>query len=258
MVKFLFQFQRDAQQISPAVLVGIGFALTWVGLCLWLGGLRWLRFFAGLTLAIAGYIAGRILFPAQMVHLVFIAIVPACVGVFLDKITIVLLAAGMAALAGLLIFSAPVLNSPDHWTDIPAASPAPQNPTDKMIHSINILKTDGLYLFEKIKQPIVRLGSLAYAIAITALLVVVGASFVMSRWICAAACSTVGTAMIAIGMLFLLLFKSASPIDMAAVNPPMYGWIAAAMVIFGILVELALCPAPKKRKPSVPSKGESI
>jgi len=258
MVNFLSQFQRDAQQISPAVLAGIGFALTWVGLCLWLGGLRWLRFFAGLTLAIAGYIAGRILFPTQMVHLVLIAIVPACIGVFLDKITMVLLAAGLAALAGLLIFAAPVLGSPDHWKDSPAASPSPQNPADKITHSFNILKTDGLYLIEKIKQSIVRLGSLAYAIAITALLVVVGASFVMSRWICAAACSAVGMAMIALGMLFLLLFKGAAPIDMFAVNPPMYGWIAAAMVIFGILVELALCPTPKKRKPSVPSKGESI
>lgn len=244
MSEFLKQFQEAAFVLSPVVLAGVGFALVWMGLCLWLGGLRWLKVLAGLLGAGLGYAAAMYFVGPQSIALIVSAVIVGLICLCLDKITVVLLGAAMTALVVNLMLAMPTLKDAATWNDIPRP-PAAKSPN--VVESITTLETYGQYLVQKGRQAIEGLGNVGYTAALISGLVILGIGFVLPRTVCALSCAILGTAAIAVGLLLLLWYKGSKPIDYVLEQQAMLWLIASVMIFFGMLVELALCP--KKSKP---------
>jgi len=51
-----------------------------------------------------------------------------------------------------------------------------------------------------------------------------------------------------VGMFFLLLYKGSKPADIFLANPGLFAAIAAGMIVFGILINLAIAPAKSRKK----------
>jgi hypothetical protein len=244
MSEFLKQFQEAAFVLSPGVLAGVGFALVWMGLCLWLGGLRWLKVLAGLLGAGLGYAAAMYFVGPQTIALIVTAVIVGLICMTLDKITVVILGAAIAALLVNLMLAMPALKDAKTWNEIPRP-PAAKSPN--IVESITTLETYGQYMIQKGRQAIEGLGTVGYTAALISGLVILGIGFALPRAVCALACAILGTAAIAVGLLLLLWYKGSKPIDYVLEQQAMLWMIALIMICFGMLVELALCP--KKSKP---------
>jgi hypothetical protein len=252
MSEFLKQFQAAAFVLSPMVLAGAGFVLVWLGLCLWLGGLRWLKVLSGFAGAGAGYAVALHFAGPQRMVLIVIAVITGMICIFLAKTTVAILGALLAALIAAMLFAMPTLSDAKTWSD----SPRPHNSAPDVVESLTTLETYGQYLLRKGTQVIQAQGSVGATAAAIAGLAVLGVSFVIPRGICALTCAILGVAAIAIGLLLLLLYKGSKPMDYILERQTMFWAIALAMIGFGMLVDLALCSGRSKTKVS-PEKNKA-
>jgi hypothetical protein len=250
MSDFLRQFQESAFTLSPVVLAGAGFMLVWLGLFLWLGGLRWLKFLAGFAAAAVGYAVALHFAGQQTMVLVVAAVIAGLIGIVLEKIAGVIVAAATAALIVNLLLALPMLNDAGTWNDIPRM----QNAAPSVVESLTTLEVYGRYLIEKGMQAVQSLGKVGYTAGIIAAMAVVGIGFAIPRGICALMCAIFGTAAIATGLLLLLLYKGSKPVDYILECQGMLWTIALAMVGFGMLIDLALCPGRPKKKNALEEK----
>ena len=81
-------FEKIAPLISPILLVLPGVIYVLCGLCMWLGGLKWSKFFACLLGCVCGLVCG-FLFTSNGVLVIFgVAVIWMLFGLIFDKITI--------------------------------------------------------------------------------------------------------------------------------------------------------------------------
>ena len=257
MSELLKQFQNAVFVLSPTVLAGAGFVLVWLGLCLWLGGLRWLKILAGLIGAGAGYVGAMYVVGPQTIALVVSAVVVGMIGLFFDKLTIIITGAVLAAIAVNLAIALPTLNRAETWNDLPNP-PIAKDGSPDVAESLTTLETYGRYLVEKGRQTILGQGNVGYSAAAIAGLAVLGIGFVIPRGVCSLTCAVLGVPAIATGLLLLLLYKGSKPMDYILEHQTMLGTITLMMIGFGMLVDLALCPSgSKKMSPKKKQTGET-
>jgi hypothetical protein len=252
MSNFLMQFQEAAFILSPTVLVGVGFTLVWLGLCLWLGGLRWMKLLSGLVGACIGYTGAMYVVGPQTIALIVSAVIVGMICLFLDKFTIVIVGALLAAVIANLMLAMPSLKDATTWDDISKPQYSETSPT--IAESLTTLETYGRYLVQKSRLAIDGLGAVRYTAAAIAGLVVLAIGFVMPRGVCALSCAILGVAAIAVGLLLLLLYKGSKPMDYILNQQSMLWIIALIMIGFGTLADLALCPNRSKAKTSPEKK----
>jgi hypothetical protein len=247
MSEFLKQFQNAAFVLSPMVLAGAGFVLVWLGLFLWLGGLRWLKVLAGFAAAAAGYAVALHFAGQQVVILIVAAVIAGLIGIFLEKIVGVIVAAALAALIANVLLALPTLSEAKTWNDIPR-TPNYSSDAPSVTESLTTLETYGRYLVDKGIQIVQGLGNVGYTAGAITALAILGIGFAIPRGICALMCAILGTVAIAIGLLLLLWYKGSKPVDYILESQGMLWIIALAMVGFGTLIDLALCPGRPKKK----------
>jgi hypothetical protein len=256
MTDFLSTFQNTASALPPMVLAIVGGILAWMGLCLWLGGLRWLKFYAGIAAATIGYAAAYFLTDREIYFLVGIPALAALLAIFFEKTTVVLLAAVLIAGAVNLALVWPTLTDAKTWQNPPAMTTSGQG--DVVSQSLAVLENYVVWIGQNIYHAAESLGTMRWAVYGVAILAVVGVGLLIPRGICAFLCATLGVIWIAAGMFFLLLYKGSKPADIVLANPSLFGMIAGGMIIFGVLINLAIAPAKARKKavqPPVAEKG---
>jgi hypothetical protein len=255
MSDLLRQFQESAFTLSPVVLAGVGAGLVWLGLFLWLGGLRWLKFLAGFAAAAVGYAVALRFAGQQTAVLVVAAVIAGLVGIFLEKTVGVIVAAVLAALIVNLLLALPMLSDAKTWSDSPRVQSA-KDVSPSVAESLTTLEIYGRYLIEKGIQAVQSLGNVGYTASAIAGLAVLGVGLAVPRGICALMCAIFGTAAIATGLLLLLLYKGSKPVDYILECQGMLWMIALGMVGFGMLIDLALCPG-RPRKKAAPEEKQT-
>jgi hypothetical protein len=256
MTDFLKAFQDMAGKMPPIALVFVGFVLSWLGLCLWLGGLRWLKFFAGLVSAGIGYTVAFYFTDRQLYFLVGAAVLAGLLAIFFEKTTVVLLSAAFTSLIVCLVLAWPTLSAPQTWQNPPAINIPVSSlpPTEQTVaQCLTVLEDYAQWVGQNVYKAVQSLGMASWTAAAVVVLVIVGLGVVIPRGICALTCVVIGMAFISVGMFFMLLYKGSRPADIILGNPLLFEGIAAAMVIFGVLINLAIAPV-KHRKQAKPAE----
>jgi len=83
-----------------------------------------------------------------------------------------------------------------------------------------------------------------------------GTGFFFGRLVPALFCAACGTALIFAGMVLLLLFKGAESLEYISTNEPFYDTVFAAMLAFGTVVQLILCPRMKEKFAKIRQKNK--
>jgi hypothetical protein len=249
MADFLKEFQNSACQLAPMILVLVGFVLAWLGLCLWLGGLRWLKFFAGSVAAGIGYTLAYFLTDRNLYFLIGAAVLAGLLAIFFEKTTVILLTAVLTAAAVNLVLAWPTLSNPQTWQNPPAINPsASPQMKDVISQSLTVMESYAVWIGQNGYNAIKSLGKTSWIVCAVVIFTAVGLGLAIPRGICAFVCAALGVAFIAVGMFFLLLYKGSKPADIFLANPGLFAIVAAAMIVFGILINLAVAPAPARKK----------
>jgi hypothetical protein len=249
MTDFLKTFETAASGLTPMVLVGVGFVLGWLGLCLWLGGLRWLKFFAGMTAAAIGYMTAYFLTDRELYFLIGIPVLAALLAICFEKTIVVLLAGVFMGGVVNMVLVWPTLTDPQTWQNPPAVSLSGQEGV--VAESLTVLENYVEWVGHNIYTAAGSLGTMTWAVYGVAVLAVAGVGLLIPRGICALLCSVIGVMWIAAGMFFLLLYKGSKPVEIMEANSGLFAIIAGGMILFGVLINLAFAPA-KTRKKDVP------
>jgi hypothetical protein len=140
-----------------------------------------------------------------------------------------------------------MLSDAKTWNDIPKIQSA-KAVSPSVAESLTTLEVYGRYLVGKGTEAVQSLGNVGYTAAGITALAILGIGLAIPRGICALMCAIFGTAAIATGLLLLLLYKGSKPVDYILECQGMLWMIALAMVGFGMLIDLALCPGRSKKK----------
>ena len=246
MVEALLEFQDAAGDFQPIVLIAVGIVCLGVGFCLWLSGLRWDKGAVAVIGGLAGAACACYFTERQLAAFIATALIGAGLGLFFKKPVLILSGALITALILLIIFSAVDKNSSDSGlTDRQSADR--QGEVITVQGSLDGLGSELLFLGRKIGEGIGDVPAAGFLIAVSAGVVIVLCGFFLWRPVAAATLSTFGTGLIAAGMVFLLLYKNSAPISHISRKPIFYGAVAGAMIVFGTVAGLLLCPEKSKK-----------
>ncbi len=232
------------------LLVPGGIVVVLAGLCIWLGGLRWIKFLAAGLGALAGLIGACIFTNGGATPVIAAALIAGGLGCFVKKPLVIFSGAALAAAVALVILTTPAmaaaedLNPPVHRMPYEDG----QRKTLTVSESVVELRGELLFWTATIASSVKESSVVAPAIASVAALVVIGAGFVMPRFVAAATCASLGTMTVFAGMILVLLYKGARPLTGIYQTPTFFSVTVVAMVVFGTFVQLLLCPT-RKNKP---------
>ena len=254
MAQSLQNFEISALHFASQLLVGGGIVVVLAGLCIWLGGLRWIKFLAGGLGAAAGLTGACIFSNGGAIPLIAAALIAGGLGCFVKKPVVIFSGAALAAAAALFILTTPAIAAAKDLK--PPAHPMPyedgQRKTLTVSQSAVELRDELLFWTATIASAVKRSSAAAPAIACVAAVIVIGAGFLMPRFVAALSCASLGTVLVFAGMILVLLYKGARPLTGIYQTPAFFSVTVAAMAAFGTFVQLLLCPA-RKNKP----QGES-
>jgi hypothetical protein len=217
-------------------------------LCLWLGGLRWLKFYAGIAAAAIGYALAYFLTNREIYFLVGIPVAAGLLAICFEKTTVVLLTGVLIGAVVSLALVWPTLNDPAIWQNPPVATPPAAGQEVTVVQSLTVLENYAVWIGQNIYNAAKTLGSVNWAVYGAVILAIAGLGLLVPRGICALTCAILGVAIMAVGMFFLLLYKGSKPADIVLANLSLFGMIAAGMVVFGVLINLAIAPSKPHKK----------
>jgi hypothetical protein len=261
MLEALEYYQSLAQKFQGQFLTGPGILVVLIGLCIWLAGLRWRRVvgaLAGATIAGTGVLvvsgSHNVVLTACTIGLI--------AGVIINRIVFGIFGAIVGASIIMIILANKTYNTADNFTSYPTwpeyeigsiPIPAPA------VLEINVKMAE--YFIGRAKSAIASAGVVSFAGAGVVAVIAVLAVLISPRLFIAVVSSTLGSAIIFIGMIMLLFYKGSRPITYIADKPRFYAMAFGAMVIFGAMIQLILSPSVFARvssdKPADEKKGEN-
>ncbi len=254
MAQSLQNLEISALHFASQLLVPGGIVVVLAGLCIWLGGLRWIKFLAAGLGAVAGLTGACIFSNGGAMPLIAAALIAGGLGCFVKKPLVIFSGAALAAVAALVILTTPAMAAAKDLK--PPAHPMPyedgQRKTLTVSESVVELRDELLFWTATIASSVKKSSVAAPAIASIAAVIVIGAGFLMPRFVAALTCASLGTVTVFAGMILLLLYKGARPLTGMYQKPAFFGVAVVAMAAFGTFVQLLLCPT-RKNKP----QGES-
>ena len=259
MLVALHNIEQVSLRLAPVVPILAGLIMLGVGLCVWLGGLRWNRVVSGFIGAISGALCGILFVKNQHV---FAGSIGTLIGASLGSVfkkAVVILAGGIVATAiGLIVFSAPVIADESNWPRMndESSSVVETEGTLSAEESVSVLKSQAVYLFTGLKGCVAQAEPLGFIASIVAGIIVVGCGFFAPRFVVAATSATIGTGMIFAGMIFLLLYKGSEPMTRIYSAGTFYKLVLVVMTAFGTAVGLLVCPETGKRSAKKNDNGE--
>ena len=249
MAQSLQNIEISALHFASQLLVVGGIVVVLAGLCIWLGGLRWIKFLAAGLGASAGLIGACIFTDGGAVPFIATALIGGGLGCFVKKPVVIISGAVLAAVAALVILTTPAmaatkdLNPPMH----PMPYEDGQRKTLTVSESAVELKDELLFWTATIASSVKSSSVATPAIACVAAVIVIGAGCVAPRFVAAVTCASLGTVTVFAGMILVLLYKGARPLTGMYQTPTFFGVAVVAMVAFGTFVQLLLCPGRTKK-----------
>jgi hypothetical protein len=244
MLEVFTDFQKIGESISATVLIAVGAISLVIGLCMWLGGLRWRKPAVAALGAITGAVCISFFADKQTGAIAVTALIGAGLGLFFERPVLVFSGAIMTAMIVLIFFAAGskslagddgIRIDPDRSETISARSELAKINNEIVIAARRIIRLAG-------DVPMVP-----FLISIASGCAVGLCGFFLWRLVAAATLSTFGTALISFGMVFLLMYKNSAPITRISENTSLYGTAALAMIAFGGVVQMLLCPQKRKK-----------
>ena len=243
----MFELYLDFEKIAPFlnawILIVPGVVSVVVGLALWLGGSAKYKFIA----AVAGCIALGL--AASLMQIALVGVVISCIGGlliggFFGKKAFLLASVIAAILVSFTLvnyFDTSSFSAPDRFA---------QTPTEKLSpsESFKIIEDYSKYVGGQLKKTIRSLDKKHSIIILAAAVATIISGLILPRIVIALTCSSLGVMLIAKGMILLVLYKGMAVITRMTENYTLYLLIAGAMIIFGTVIQLALCPAKVGKK----------
>lgn len=243
----LRNFELTAVHFTPGFLIAAGLATLAIGLYIWLGGLRAGKLIAAIPAAAAGALAAFVIAGPKPGAVAGMAVIAAGFALLFDKAALTIAATAFAVIAALLVFAAPALEDQPN-----SDRPKYQIPTDDSVlnvaESLSVTGAQIAYFGRSIAAAVKSQNILAFSVAAIAGLVVAALGFLAPRIVAATACASFGATFIFIAMISLLLYKGAAPLSRIHQKPVFYAVAIAAMIVFGTMTQLLLCPAHRKIK----------
>jgi len=238
--------EQMLEGIAPLLLAVPGGMLVLAGLFYWLGGLRLLKPLAVFTAVGVGLACAMLFTDRQLVSLLCFILIPAVIGLFLEK-PIVCALGGVLTAAVILtaVFASDAALRRSAAAHIP---PAPQVEGSSILDVADLIEQLTTWAQHAVKtcwQTIPLPPKIAAAgVGIGVFL----AGLFAWRWVCAMTCSMLGTAAIVAGMFLLLMSKGRQAVSYVIDRMPYLAMTIAGMFVLGVLLNRWLCPAKAHTK----------
>ncbi len=227
------------RRMLPILLLGPGIMLVIAGLIMWLGGLRWRKAVAAFAAAVAGLVGAYILTDRQLLPLVLVPVVLAGLGLYFDKLVVILL--GALIVAGVVLVG-PVVSDVQSETPDGETEVAEQESLN-LLESVDVIEELVGKLKQTIKAMIAEISPTQRIIAVIAASVFIVIGIFSWRFACAATCATIGIAEIAGGATLILLYKGTETLRQVAEYHVFIVGAAAGLILIGAAIQMRLCPA---------------
>ncbi|MCD6394348.1 MAG: hypothetical protein J7M40_12670 [Planctomycetes bacterium] len=250
MAQALQNIEISALHFASQLLVPGGIVVVLAGLCIWLGGLRWLKFLAAGMGAMAGLIGACIFSDGSATPIIAAALIAGGIGCFVNKPVVIFSGAAFAAVAALVILTMPAIVAAGDLKPPAHRMPYGEDGQRKMLtvsESVVELKGELLFWTSTIASSVKQSSVATPAIACVAAVIVIGTGCAMPRFVAAITCASLGAVLIFVGMILVLLYKGARPLTGMYQMPAFFGIVVVAMVAFGACVQLLLCPGRTKK-----------
>ena len=251
MLEAFQNLERSTLDFAPEVLVVPGVLCAVLGLCLWLGGMRWSRPTALVLGILAGCLWAFFLTGRQTAAFVSMAVVVGAFALFFNRTALIVAGAATALMITLIVFAAPFLRKPRNLQyPEPKISTVSQRASENIspvTESLEAAKIQFVFLGDLFGRAVSLVPFEDILISVAAGLVVMTAGYFMPQLIIAVTCSALGTTIVFFGMILLLLFKGVQPITHIHAKANLFGTVVLAMVVFGCAVQLLLCSARDKK-----------
>ena len=243
----LRNFELTAVHFTPGFLIAIGLSTLAIGLYIWLGGLRAGKLIAAIPAAAAGALAALVIAGPKPGAVAGTAVIAAGFALLFDKAALTVAAAAFAVITALLVSAAPALENQLN-SDRPKYQVLADDRILDIAESLSETGAQIAYFGRSIAAAVKSQNILAFSVAAIAGLVVAALGFLVPRIVAAAACASFGAILIFIAMISLLLYKGAAPLSHIHQKPVFYAVVMAAMIVFGTMTQLLLCPTHRKIK----------
>jgi len=263
MLEILQDFESavgGAVRLSPVVLIGPGLAAVLVGLFIWLGGLGFRKLLLPAAGAITGAVCGFFIISQNLISVVFLAALAACIATILDRVFIAILAAALAVAFAFVVLAGPHIENSKQTATIRQGEIPAKGPADSVRESAEKMKAYIIDASQRIKHAGLQMPLYHRVIIMVLALIFIVAGFSLWRLAMALCCSILGTLLIFAGMILLLLYKGAVPVSSICSKPSFYATVFIAMTAFGTIEQLLLCKRPKthsaRKRPFSKNKEE--
>ncbi|MHC4574848.1 MAG: hypothetical protein ACYS76_12095 [Planctomycetota bacterium] len=221
MLEIARNLENLARGLKPAWLIGFGLAALSLGLFVWLGGLGFRKLLVLVVGAVAGGACGFFFSGRSIPPTLVSTAIGAVVALIIERAFITLLAAAMAAAGGFII--------------------------------LTVIYKAGLE--QGFVRALAKLPTHGWVLPAALALILLVAGTYLWRLTSALCCAVLGTLLIFTGMTLLLVHKGAVPVAHICTRPAYYAVVSAAMIAFGTVEQLLLCPG-KRRPPAREKKPD--
>lgn len=242
MFDIALDFEKTAKFLHTTVLVVPGLIMVVIGLWLWLGGSSWHKLFAA---AFAAIIAASIaaIMALNIFAIAIITILALLAGGLFSRLIIALSAAiTVSIIALLVIYNLDIqsfASSNRYYSTVTEKMDIPQ--------SVSFINDYSVFAGREVINITKSLQTTNTAIICLCGVVFLAVGLLLSKLTTALLASFWGILLIAKGMILLLLYKGTFVITRVSQNTMLYLYIFAGMLVFGIIIQLLICPAIFKK-----------
>ncbi len=246
MVEIAQHFEQVAARFNPMVLIGLGVAALVVGLFVWLGGLGLRKILLAVAGVVAGGVCGFLLTGGNIIFAVVAGALAVLIAVVFEKIFIVILTGVIAAAFGFAVLAGPYLEHSDSSKQYRAFETQGAAEPLSIGETVETFKVYAADFSDAIRQTCLQVPLYSWAVIAALIVIVVTAGLFLWRLTSALCCAALGTVLIFVGMILLLLYKGAEPISVICQRGHFYLCALIAMIVFGTIVQLLVCPRRTK------------
>jgi hypothetical protein len=248
--------QVAAGRFSPLVLLVPGLAMVVLGLVAWLAGMCLRRLVLALAGAVVAGMAGLLVSGPNAAVAGLAAGGGAVFGAVVPRLVTAILLAAIGLSIALVIVAKP---HPAEEGKTLLGKPEAGR-VDRRLTVRESLDVTWIYTLDIVDRARPALRALVwtdYAVLGAVALVLLALGLLFGRLAGALVCSVLGTALIAAGLIILLIYKGSAPIGLVHKQGALYSLVLLGMAAFGTLEQLVLCPAPRRRSKAGPRESRS-
>ncbi len=238
-------FESHAQHFDALVLLGTGLLLLIAGLVVWLAGVTFARVISALIAGIVAFLVAVVLTGGSVAGSVLACATGLVLGAMLQRTVFAIAAATFVACCVFIVASSPTgVTMRMSLSSTPSAD-APTITPDRAWQRTRTFAGDLRHNVGAIsrKQPYQII-----ALAIGAGLAAFIATMYFRDFGVAFGCSALGTLMSMAGMIVLLFYKGAKPVEFISERAILVAAVFAGMILFGIIVQILLMKPRKGKK----------